>query len=360
MNELKKKVCFFSGDISRNGGTERVTSLIANGLVNKGYNITILSFQNGEHSFYELDYRIKLYSLHMEKYQGYFKRKITPYTALNRFLKQQQIDIIIDVDVLLSLYTLPQKLFTNIKVISWEHFNFYSNNLKNRNRARRLAAKFSDLIIVLNKTDMASYRKSIKKIKNIHYIYNPAVCKRETKSDTSGKVVIAVGRLCFQKNFSALLGIWKRVSQEAKDWNLLIIGSGEEKNELEKRIIDDKIKNVKIIPFTSDIELYYEQASIYVMTSRYEGFPMVLLEAQKKGLPLISFDCPTGPSEIIINNRNGFLIPNNDAEEMKIKMLTLMNDESLRKKMSDNAVKDANRFELDVIINEWCKVLNNF
>lgn len=353
----KNKICFFVGDMSKNGGTERVSSIIANELVKRGYQVVFLSYRNCNQSFYYLDPSIKLYSLLKKDEKGYLKRKIKPYFNLYKFIKKMKIDIIVDVDLILSLYTIPVKIVCGIKNISWEHFNFFEQRVKNRVRARKLAGCFSNAIVTLNKQDFENYKQNLKIIKKIEYIYNPAIIDNSNTTTLENNIVISVGRLTYSKGFDRLLKIWKLVEEKNKNWKLMIIGDGEEKNRLENIIKEYNLQNVSLIPFQKNIEHYYEKASIYVMTSRTEGFPMVLLEAQKKGLPIIAFDCKTGPSEIIVDNQNGFLIKENDIQEFADKLLNIMNDKEKRIVFSNNAIIDSNRFNLKQICDKWEKLI---
>lgn len=355
------KICFFSGDISRNGGTERVATIIANGLVDKGLEVFFLSYSNGLQSYYKMDPRIKLYSLEMEKDTGFFSRKIMPYKKLISFFKTNEADIIIDIDILLSMYTLPIKKIIGVKVISWEHFNLLENRVKTRALARRLATFMSDSIVTLNKNDMENYLNiTPKHNKNkIKCIYNPAIEMFTSKTRLINKTVIAVGRLTYQKNFQLLIKLWKDIEKNNQDWKLLIIGEGEDKDSLHELIRTYNLKKVTISDFRDDIEKIYEEASIMVMTSRYEGLPMVLLEGQKKGLPIVAFNCPTGPSEIIINERNGYLIEMGDEKEFIKKLDLLMNDYQKLKEFSLNAISDSERFNLNNILNMWIDLFNN-
>lgn len=357
----KYKICFFSGDISRNGGTERVATQIANGLNARGHEVFFLSYSGGNTSYYFLDNNIKLYSLGLENFTDFFSRKIMPYKRLIKFLKEKETDIIIDIDVLLSLYTLPIKSVTGVKVISWEHFNLLENKVKTRVLARRLATLLSDSVVTLNKSDRENYLNITpsRKRKNIKYIYNPAVSQSQVKTTLENKQVIAVGRLTYQKNFERLLKVWKEVVDSNVDWKLVIVGDGEEKSKLENIIMESNVENVSILGFRDDIEELYEQSSIMVMTSRFEGLPMVLLEGQKKGLPIIAFDCPTGPAEIVVNDRNGYLIDYNNDREFINKLNGLMDNKQKLKEFSDNAINDADRFNLDTIIDRWVELLNS-
>jgi len=354
------KICFFSGDISRTGGTERVSLIIANELAQRGYDISFLSYSGGEcASFYKKE-SIKLYSIHMENVNGFLQRKLEPYIRLLRFIKSNKPDVLINIDVLLCFYSLPITKLCGIKNIAWEHFNFKSNNgVKNRDRARKIAAKFADQIVVLTKADLEEYKRNLRIHKQIDYIYNPSVGSNYgCLCDNKEKIIIASGRLTYQKNFHELLEIWSKVEPNHPDWSLFICGSGEEENKLKEFANTSGLKNVIFTGFVSNIESLYKKAQIMVMTSIYEGFPMVLLEGQKAGLPIVAYDCFTGPSEIIINGHDGYLIDQDDRDSFVSNLERLMNDEAKRKEFSLNAYEDSNRFNVEIIVDEWERLLN--
>lgn len=358
--DKKYKICFFSGDISKNGGTERVSTIIANEFVERGHEVLFLSYRGGLKSYYYLDEKVKLYSLGMENYKGYFSRKIMPYKNLISFFKDNKTDIIIDIDIIYSLYTLPIKELIGAKVISWEHFNLLENRIKTRVLARRLATLRADRIVTLNKNDMDNYLSitpSFNK-KKIKYIYNPAIAKYSQKSNLENKTVISVGRLTYQKNFHLLIKLWKEIEKQNPEWDLVIVGEGEDKESLKELIKHLGVKNIVITGFKENIENMYQESSILVMTSRYEGLPMVLLEGQKKGLPIVAFNCPTGPSEIIINGQNGYLIEMGDQQGFIDKLNDLMNDRDKLKEFSDHAIKNSEKFNLNNIIDNWEELFN--
>lgn len=356
---MNKNICFFINDISSTGGTERITSWIANYLVENGYHITILSYRNGEVSHFKCNDKVKLDSLHLENSNGFIERKIKPYIEVKKFFSNNHFDIIINVDVILCLYTLPLKKMLNAKIIAWEHFNYRSNNgVKNRSRARKLAGSLADGIIVLTQTDKEEYSKNLNLHCPIFVINNPVEKNNHMKlNENKEKIVIAVGRLTYQKNIQEMITIWNSLGVETSEWKLQIVGSGEEKEILERMITELNIKNVEFMGFTNNPEDYYQKAKVILMTSRYEGMPMVLLEAQSAGLPIISYDCFTGPSEIIIDKRNGFLIPYGDKEVFAKKLFELINNEQLINEFSENSSVDSQRFSIDKIGEKWIEFL---
>ena len=150
--------------------------------------------------------------------------------------------------------------------------------------------------------------------------------------------MLAIGRLTYQKGFEFMIEDASRVLRERPDWKLIIVGDGENESMLRKEIASRNMESqIEIHPSTPEIRKYYESSAIYLMTSRFEGLPMVLLEAEAYALPIISYDCPTGPRELIENGRNGFLVPMEAHEDFADKLRLLMDDETLRKKMGQES-----------------------
>lgn len=304
-----KKIAFFGGDISHTGGTERVSIALANYLVKDGYQVIIISLSGNASPKFHVDERIKLVSLFDKKIRfslAYF----SVVFRLRRILIDESIDIVIDVDTMLALFSTASLLGTNIKHISWEHFNYKNDlNVKSRKFARRLAAKYAGAVVTLTEKDREYWLEENKYPERIVSISNPlpfAPKNKLTKKNT--KKILALGRLSYQKGFDLLLDIWVKIEEVNSDWELVIAGDGEDKKLLAKKINELNLKNVALLPSTPNVHDLYDQSAIYVMTSRFEGFPMVLLEAKASGLPIIAYDCDTGPSELIIDGEDGFLI----------------------------------------------------
>jgi glycosyltransferase, group 1 family len=174
------------------------------------------------------------------------------------------------------------------------------------------------------------------------------------------KSVIAVGRLSFEKGFDYLIDVWKIINQRFPDWILDMYGHGELKTELQNRIDTSGLSAViKLKGVTNDIVTEYQSHSIYIMTSRNEGFPLVLIEASSCGLPIVSFDCPNGPNEIVMHGDNGFLVsPVGNVKMMASYLMQLMSDETLRKRMGCCSFELSKRFKLENIASEWINLYN--
>ncbi|CNI46136.1 WbcM protein [Yersinia frederiksenii] len=350
-----KKIAFFGGDISHTGGTERVSLALANYLVKEGYQVIIVSLSGNAPPKFHVDERIKLVSL-FDRRRRFSLAYFSVVFRLRRILIDKSIDIVIDVDTMLALFSTISILGTNIKHISWEHFNYKNDlNVKSRKFARKLAAKYSDAVITLTERDRTFWLEDNKYPEKIISIPNPLPFepKVELIKNNSNKI-LSLGRLTNIKGFDLLLDVWAKIEKANKDWELVIAGDGEDKYFLSKKINDLNLKNVKLLPSTPNVCELYNQSAIYVMTSRFEGFPMVLLEAKASGLPIIAYDCDTGPSELIMDNEDGFLIPFADSDAFSERLIQLMNDESLRETMSLKSLENSEKYKIEATIgSKW-------
>lgn len=357
-------ICFLSGDMSRTGGTERVLSIIANELSKQKnkFNIHILSITNENNtSYFRLEKEIKNNRILKSKDVNFKKQYFQIVKGIRHYIKENNIDILIDVEVIASLFSIPATRFTKTKLISWEHFNFYEDNGSHlRIYARKLAARFSNCIITLTEHDKQNYLNNLDIKGKVEYIYNPIEEVDDIECNIKSKQIISVGRLTYQKGFDMLCDVAKVVLKDNKGWKWLILGDGEDKDKLRSKIKEYGLENKLILKGNvSNVEEYYKNSSLYVMTSRFEGLPMTLLEAKTYKLPIVSFNCLTGPSEIVKNNINGYLINPENVEAMSNKLNILMNDENKLKEFSSNAQIDIEKFELKPIIEKWGNLLIN-
>ena len=355
-------ICFLSGDMSRTGGTERVLSIIANELSKQKnkFNIYILSITNENNtSYFRLEKEIKNNRILKSKDVNFKKQYFQIVKGIRHYIKENNIDILIDVEVIASLFSIPATRFTKTKLISWEHFNFYEDNGSHlRIYARKLAARFSNCIITLTEHDKQNYLNNLDIKGKVEYIYNPIEEVDDIECNIKSKQIISVGRLTYQKGFDMLCDVAKVVLKDNKGWKWLILGDGEDKDKLRSKIKEYGLENKLILKGNvSNVEEYYKNSSLYVMTSRFEGLPMTLLEAKTYKLPIVSFNCLTGPSEIVKNNINGYLINPENVEAMSNKLNMLMNDENKLKEFSNNAQIDIEKFKLKPIIEKWGNLL---
>ena len=224
-------------------------------------------------------------------------------------------------------------------------------------RLEKMAARL-DRFVVLTKEDRQNW---IDAVPQTVQIYNPLTFVSAEKAALEEKRCIALGRLVYQKNFSDLVNAWTIVAKECPDWKLDIFGDGPLRKNLAAEISAAGLDGtVRLMGRTSDTQKQLLGSSCLVMSSRYEGFPMTLLEAAETGLPMVSYSCPQGPSEIIQDGVNGYLVAPGDVAALAERIISIIKDTDLRKEMGKKASLSAKAFSLEKIISQWvdlCKDL---
>ena len=221
----------------------------------------------------------------------------------------------------------------------------------------RIVRRF-DRFVVLTNEDRSYWGN----IPNIEVIPNAAMFVAEKYSDVSAKRVIAVGRLDYQKGFDRLIKAWEIIQKSGKynDWVLDIFGQGEWKDMLQTMINEKSLDTSTFINKpTKNIGEEYANSAILVMSSNYEGFPMVMIEAMACGLPVVAFDFKCGPKDIICEGENGLIIPNGDIKALAEGIIKLMEDTNCRKRMSANARKIVDTYSEKTVMNKWMGLFNN-
>ena len=175
----------------------------------------------------------------------------------------------------------------------------------------------------------------------------------------SSKTIVSLGRLASEKGYDLLINAWSQVEPRYPKWSLHIYGEGPERNKLEKIIAINRLNNITLKGLTDDVETVYDEAAFYTMSSKFEGFGMVLIEAQNRGLPIVSFDCPSGPAEIVHHNIDGMLVENGNISALANAMIEMIENPQLRKAMASEALKSAQRYHIDKVIEEWLKLLTD-
>lgn len=367
MTERKKKICFFSGDITRGGGTERVAVLIAGHLAARGkYEVVFLSIvEQRKEMFFKPVREIPRHVLSRSGkwlVPGYAYLPMIP--RLRRFIRQNEIDLIVDVDTILDLLTIPAIAGQKVKLIAWEHFNYdyeWQSPVYRRFRRRAFCftARYADHIVTLTERDAENYRKNLGRKGQIEVIYNPMeFAAEEEKVNCREKILITVGRLTWVKGTDMLADLIPEILCRNQKWKWYVLGDGEDRGLLEKVCKKYRLQDRLILTGNvSNVDAYLKRASVYVMTSRAEGLPMCLLEAAACGVTCVSFDIRTGPAEIIEDGENGFLIPAFDLRQMKEKIEVLINDNALRETFQKNTEKTRTKFQLERILDQWEELL---
>lgn len=354
------------------GGLTRVLANKTAALVAMGHDVTVITTdQFGKDHHYSMAEKINFIDLNINYVEhdqkSVFKKAfLIPWKIyqhkkrLSKVLKDLKADIVIslfykDIFMLPSIKDGSKKILeAHSSRYTWIHSREERGIIsKIQNLLDLFLIKRFDRFIVLTYEDLPHWGN----LDNIEVIPNANTFDSDVLSTLDNKKVIAVGRYDYQKNFEGLLDVWKLVVDKCPDWSLDIIGDGVYKELLERKIHDLKIhSSVSLVPTTQNIKNHYINSSIYVLTSRYEGLGMVLLEAQSCGVPLVSYDCQCGPKDIIDDGQNGFLIPFENKEKMAEKLIYLMNNELVRKEMGKKAKIYSKNFSEEKIMNKWIEL----
>lgn len=377
------KILYCIPSLYNPGGMERVISEKVNYLASlPNYEITIVTTeQQGKDIIFSIDKRILLIHLDINFNSHYSKdllrKVIHHYKKLNLYKRKlKQIVTELNIDVIVSLcgkeIEFLNKLDVECKKIAEIHFSmnyrkqFLISRHKNfvwgilgeiRTYQLKQSVKKLDKLIVLTETDKHQWKNTNN---NIICIPNPNPLNKTLVSSLDNKNVISIGKLDAQKGYDMLIDTWKIVAEKHPDWILNIWGVGEWEQMLTQRIRDYKLTEViNLCGQTKNVVSKYCDSSIYVMSSRYEGLPMVLIEAMSCGLPLISFDCECGPRDIISEGIDGYLVETNNIKLLAEKICYLIDNESIRKQMGLQAKINVEKFSKNMIMKRWTNLFEN-
>ena len=354
---MRKKICFFSGDITRSGGTEHVSIRLANALYEEHtYEICFLSLtEQQKEPFYPLNPDIPRYRLG-EKWINPGPGYIPLIGKLRKFLKDRQIDIIIDIDIVLDVLSIPASRRLKTKVVSWEHFTAdFELSVLYRKVILKYSVKRSDYVVVLTDGDLEEYQNRLGRKHAICRIYNPVAYKLTKDAELERKkMILTVGRLVPEKGIEYIKKVSIKILKRYPEWQWMILGDGIERNDLEQFIIENHLQNRLILKGNvENVDAYLQQASICVVASKYEGLGLGMLEARAMKVPCVCFDVKMGPRELVHNGIDGYLVSPFDCDEMIEKVEMLINNPKLRSQFADNAVINMDAFKLQKITKQW-------
>ncbi|PWL55888.1 MAG: hypothetical protein DBY38_00170 [Clostridium cadaveris] len=351
-------------NIYKCGGVQRVVSMLANNLVGTGkYKITILSmFKTADNPYFDLNEDIvvnNIYNEHFSLKRGYFKA----VRGLKKFFDKNKTDILIFAGMGYgSIVRLAISRRQNIKLIGWEHQSFFFGKKFGLEwLGKRIAAAHMDAVVVLTKEDYKYYKDNLKNIKKIEQIYNPINEKVKSGNyKSNSQAIISCGGLVPQKGFDYAVDVARIVFAKHPNWQWHIYGDGIERSILENKINGYHLENNLILKgYCENIYDKYKDYAIYAMTSRHEGFPMVLLEAKANKLPIVSFNCKCGPSEIVKDSINGYLIPCFDVKKMSEKIINLIENKEKRIQLSNNSIVGDENLSISEIVEKWDRLIQS-
>ena len=378
------KIVYFLKAFADKAGTERIFSDKMNYLArNCGYDITFITYEQGNHPMaFPLDKSISVIDLNVRFFTIY---KLTPIircfaklrklillkSKLNKALTQINPDYIIittyDFDKFCCILSLPYRFVIESHIC----MSSVIQESRQKNVISKCIAKWFDKInfrnlnkayclVSLTNKDKKEWEKNtnipIFIIPNFVTYFPENIIPYSERQNR----IICVGRLTMQKGFDYLIDAWSLISNKYPEWKIDIFGHGELEEDLNKMIMYNNLESSIIIHKpTERIYEEYEHSTIFILSSRYEGFALVLLEAMSCGVPCISFDCPNGPSDIISQGENGILVPYADINKLAESIEWMIEHNQDRQKMSENARNTAHSYTQDLIMPQWISLFNS-
>lgn len=353
-----RTLCFLTGTLHALAGAERMTAVIASALAERGYRVHVLSLWDRRSSF-ALHPGVRHDAL-FDQRPSFKAKYVATVAGIRRYVRDHGIDTLIEVDPMLTLFTVPATLGLGLQRIAWEHCHFHQDlGRRARRLARRMAAYTGAAVVVLTERDREHWltalapRCPVVVIPNALPFRYPAV-----PAERTSKTVLAVGRLTAAKGFDVLLRAWAHVAPRFPQWRLRIVGDGEERDTLvslrETLGIAD---TVSIVGGTSEVELEYSGASMLCLSSRYEGFGLVLIEAMAYGLPIVATACETGPLALLEHGRSAYMVAVEDETSLANGLASVIRDPAMAGMMAQAGRIVASTFAIDAVADRWSRLL---
>lgn len=376
------KIVYCIQGIYNSGGMERVLANKANYLADRlGMEVSIITTdQKGRSSFFDFSKKIKLIDIGINyednskkniflKVISQFYNIIIHRRKLSRCLKK------IKPDVTISMFGMEMPFLHRIhdgsKKILEFHFSKHYKIINSQNFIDKTFQRIRlwvwsknikkyDAFVALTERDLMDWGMPANGVVIPNMI--PSNQRKEIyKEKKTHKIVMAAGRLTHQKGFDLLIDAWAKVHQKKPDWKLIIYGDGELREELQHQIDNLDLQNhIKLYGKVTSLLDYFDKADIFVLSSRYEGFGMVILEAMSNGLPCIAFDCPCGPSDMISNKSDGILVEAGNIDQLSNEIINLIEDKDLRWALSLNIPTKIEQFSEESVMKRWMVLFNSF
>lgn len=365
---------------------ERVLANKVNWLATHGYEVGVITTdQRGREPYFRMHPSVKMTDLgiNYDENNGRLLKKVFSYPLkqrrhrrrLNRQLQEWKADIVVcmfnnDVSFVWKIKDGSHKVlevhFSKNKKLQYRRKGLWALADRWRTRREEKIVSHYERFVVLTHEDKSLWDSRLSSSRSLNtssiVIPNALSFEPSQKADLRQQRVLAIGRYDYQKGFDTLLNIWKRVTcstVHVDGWVLDIVGDGPLRPELQKQLEGLGLQDsVRLLKPTDDIQNMYQQSSVVVMTSHYEGLPMVLIEAQSFGLPIVAFACQCGPRDIITDGVDGYLIEGRDEAAFADRLLTLMQNEGLRRQMGIAAAKASQRFTEENIMQQWENIFN--
>ena len=354
------------------GGAERVLSTLANHWAHKGWQVTVVTMTSEATDFYQLDNRIRRIALNLARDStnsvAAVINNLQRVLAVRRLLHKIQPDVALAMmstsNIVLALASLGIR---NIVTLGSERIhppNAFTQNFWNR--ARRLSYRYLSAVVTLTQ-ESAGWLIANASPKKVAVIPNAAIWPLPPQTpiikpppNSNGYRLITVGRLSHEKGFDLLIQAFSKLASDFPDWELVIIGEGPERVQRQAQIdMLGLTRQIKLPGRCGNLQQWYESGDLYVLTSRFEGFPNTVVEAMSHGLPVVSFDCTTGPREIIRPGIDGVLVAPEDRKELEVALRDLMTDHDKRRQFGQHAIEVRSRFALERVVDLWEALFND-
>lgn len=372
----KMRVLYVTDHIYLHGGAEKILIQKLNYWADVyNYDVCLVTTQQkGLKPFYPLSEKVLHKDLGINYIEGvsfYSKANFSQFPVHFKKLKEAIAsfapDAVFVISQTLSRYITPFAT-SKAKTFYEYHTSYYGFELGQRNlggfkkiKAKligaiaALAESFYTKVVFLNQSEFDHYKRGNSVIVPNFYDTIPVSDDRPRRN-----VAISLGRLSYQKGYDLLMDAWSLLDGAVDGWSLEIYGNGDDRAALEKKLVSMNFRNpVLLMPAIDNVNEKLAESAFYVMSSRYETFPMVLLEAMSNKLPIVSFDCPTGPRSMVIDGQDGILVPGEDIAALAGKMLLLMRDPQLCRQMGEMAFKNVKRFNPEAVMGQWDRLIRD-
>ena len=376
------KIVYCTDSVCHAGGIQRITVAKANALADiEGNEVWIVVTDNKrpkpvlpisgkvhlvdlDVNYFEDDWKSRLHVL-----KGIFVKRREHKRKLQQFLNTISPDIVISTGTSEKNFIPRMKVASHPSFVREIHCTSNYRQLAANGWFEKLSAWAGDIIdyhyyireydkiVVLTDEDKQLHWKKNDKVE---VIPNPLTTEHNKRSTLKNKTVITAGRLTAPKNFASLISTWKIVNKHHPDWKLEIWGEGNLRNELRQQIENLQLKDsANLMGYTDDIISKFAEASIFVCTSQFEGFGLVIVEAMSCGLPVVSYSCPCGPKDIITDGTDGFLVSIGDEQKMAERINYLIEHLDSRLKMGQAALDKSKQYSTDVITSKWMELFDS-
>lgn len=372
------KIVYCTDSICYLGGIQRITIAKASALADvPGNEVWIVVTDNRKDVVLPISSKVHVIDLRINYFEDDWKGKLYILKGIlyKRRLHKRRLTIVLEQiqpDIVIATGTSEKNFLPSIRLSTKpifireiHSFKYYRISSANNWFSKLLAiiGDFVDYKLQINHYDKIVVLSGEDKANNwnndprISVIPNPLTTLTGKRCSYKRKTVIAAGRLSYPKNFASLIRIWKSIYNRYPDWILEIWGSGDLYNDLQKQINSLGLQESAFLKgYSSDILTQMANASIYALTSKYEGFSLAIIEAMSVGLPIVAYQCACGPKDIILDSCDGFLIPPDDEIMFADRLSLLMDDYDLRERMGNNALIKSQEYHIEHIAQMWMQL----